>query len=258
MNGERYRERNRYFKIKCSSHSNGSSTETNDSGTLGASFFVIETYGYTQTHPPSTPFSLRKWRRNVSWPYNCNRWDLIPWCLTGISVSKQYLEGNNVTKSKKSSSPANKCETNDDFRLRDKLGIIVVTNRIPIGGSVTGEYYGTFLVKNSEIRKKRPGMLPLRGVSIFCTITRGRVSEHQSCRSFGEIWTETPRTPTVFVRFKSPGLWFISKTEGTTQRYPFSRLKYTKRWSEPKDPWAQQWWRPMRHSRRSRNDGNRV
>ncbi|VVC24303.1 Transposase, type 1 [Cinara cedri] len=49
----------------------------------------------------------------------------------------------------------------------DKLGIIV-TDRVPIGSSVTGDYYNSFLVKKlrPEIRKKRPGMLQ-NGVSIL-------------------------------------------------------------------------------------------
>ncbi|KAL4154328.1 hypothetical protein QTP88_000207 [Uroleucon formosanum] len=49
----------------------------------------------------------------------------------------------------------------------DKLGIIV-TDRVPIGSSVTGDYYKTFLAKKlrPEIRKKRPGMLQ-NGVSIL-------------------------------------------------------------------------------------------
>ncbi|VVC34914.1 Transposase, type 1 [Cinara cedri] len=49
----------------------------------------------------------------------------------------------------------------------DKLGIIV-TDRVPIGISVTGDYYKTFLAKKlrPEIRKKRPGMLQ-NGVSIL-------------------------------------------------------------------------------------------
>lgn len=41
----------------------------------------------------------------------------------------------------------------------DKLGIIV-TDRVPIDSSLTGEYYKTFLAKKlwPEICKKRPGM----------------------------------------------------------------------------------------------------
>lgn len=49
----------------------------------------------------------------------------------------------------------------------DQHGIIT-TDRVPIGRSVTSDYYKTFLVKKlrPEIRKKRPGMLQ-RGVSLL-------------------------------------------------------------------------------------------
>ncbi|VVC42346.1 Ribonuclease H-like domain [Cinara cedri] len=46
-------------------------------------------------------------------------------------------------------------------RLFSQLYSIIITDRVPIGSSVTEDYYKTFLAKKlrPEIRKKRPGML---------------------------------------------------------------------------------------------------